>query len=35
MWLRIVNAKADPTKVENIRNLYNSPEIALACIHHN
>ncbi len=27
MWLRIVNAKADPTKVENIRNLYNSQEL--------
>ncbi len=27
MWLRIVNAKADPSKVENIRNLYNSQEL--------
>ena len=24
MWLRIVHAKADPAKVEEIRNLYNS-----------
>ena len=28
MWLRIVNAKADPTKVEDIRNLYNSQELS-------
>ncbi len=27
MWLRIVNAKADPSKVENIRNLYTSQEL--------
>ena len=28
MWLRIVNAKADPTKVIDIRNLYNSQELS-------
>jgi quinol monooxygenase YgiN len=27
MWLRIVKAKADPSKVEEIRNLYNSQEL--------
>ncbi len=27
MWLRVVNAKADPSKVENIRTLYNSQEL--------
>ena len=27
MWLRITNSKADPTKVEDIRNLYNSQEL--------
>ena len=27
MWLRIVNAKADPTQVEKIRSLYNSQEL--------
>lgn len=27
MWLRIVNAKADPNKVEDIRKLYNSQEL--------
>lgn len=27
MWLRIVSAKADPTKVIDIRKLYNSQEL--------
>ena len=27
MWIRIVNAKANPSKVEDIRNLYNSQEL--------
>ena len=27
MWLRLVHAKADPTRVEDVRNLYNSQEL--------
>ena len=27
MWLRIVSAKADPSKVEDVRNLYTSQEL--------
>ena len=28
MWIRIVNSKADPTKVKNIRELYNSQTLS-------
>ena len=27
MWIRIVSAKADPAKVVEVRNLYNSQEL--------
>lgn len=28
MWIRVVNSKADPTKVKNIRELYNSQSLS-------